>query len=120
MVQDPSNVKDPVDINDIEDFINGLKTTFDSLDGQKDPGVRGYQSKLAKAISALRLKKMAKVEPEFNRIQNYSKEELKTYLLKKLNELRTILDNNEYQSPRRKFNLVMKITKLREKINHFL
>ncbi|MGV9171407.1 MAG: hypothetical protein ACOC44_09355 [Promethearchaeia archaeon] len=120
MVQDPSNVKDPVDINDIEDFINGLQITFDSLDEANTSDIKGYQSKLAKAISNLRIKKIAKAEPEFDKVRNMDREELKNYLLQQLKDLKQILENNEFRSGRKKFDILMKMTKLREKITHFL
>ncbi|MFO8018973.1 MAG: hypothetical protein R6U96_10080 [Promethearchaeia archaeon] len=120
MRRDPSELEDPVDINDIEDFIDGLQHSFDSLDDANNSVIKGYQSKLAKAISDLRLKKISKVPPEFDRTQNMSREELKTSLLHQLNELKRILEDQEYRNSRKKFNLVMKITKLREKITHFL
>lgn len=100
-----------IDIGDIEDFINGLKTSFDSLDEKSM--VQGFQMQLAKAISALRVKKVAKIEPLPKFIGPV---DLKNFLLSELEDLKNILDLGEYKSTR-KFKLVMEIAKLREKLN---
>ena len=102
---------EPIDIEDIEAFIDGLKKSFDSLD-QVDSHL-GFQMQLAKAISSLRLKKIAKIEPLPKTIKPI---DLKDYLLKKLEDLKRILEADDIKSSK-KFNLVMEIAKLREKLN---
>jgi len=109
-------VKDKIDIEDLEAFINGLKVSLDTLDDIDPEQARGFQAQLAKAISDLRLKRAAKIEPLPKHIGHFTKEDLKNYLLKELEELKDHLDSTDYSS-RRKFELVMKITKLREQIN---
>lgn len=112
-------MKDPVDIKDLEAFIDGLKISFDLL-GEADPTEsKGFQSQLARAISMLRLKKQEKMmsRPEF--IRKIKKEELKNFLLNKLEFLKTSLEEYELY-PSKKFKLVMQIAKLREKISLLL
>ena len=106
-----------IEIGDIESFIDGLKNSFDKL-GEADPSEsQGFQAQLAKAISALRVKKVAIAEqlPEF--IQKASKEELKNFLLNQLEHTKNLLESDEY-SNRRRFELAMKVVQLREKINN--
>jgi hypothetical protein len=102
---------EPIDIDDIEAFIDGLKKSFDSLD-QVDSH-QGFQMQLAKAISSLRQKKIAKIEPLPKTIKPI---DIKDYLLNKLEDLKCILEADDIKSSK-KFNLVMEIAKLREKLN---
>ena len=109
--------KDKVDISDLEAFINGLKDSIDTL-GSLDPTkARGFQAQLAKAISDLRLKRAAKIEPIPKHIGHFSEDDLKKMLLKELETLKEHLNSSDYNR-RRKFELVMKITRLRDQINH--
>ena len=106
-----------VEIEDLEDFINGLKTSIDSL-GDADPTKStGFQAKLAKTISALRVKISDKVEKNPKITGHLTKQDLKKYLMKKLDKLRNILDSGEYPSFK-KFRLVKDIAQLREKISY--
>ncbi|MHA1150104.1 MAG: hypothetical protein ACTSR8_17865 [Promethearchaeota archaeon] len=108
-------MEDPIDIEDLEAFIKGLKNSFDAL-GNSDPiKSHGFQSQLARAISMLRVKKQEKVIPQPDFIGQFSKEGLKTFLLKKLDDLKDLLEENQ-KYPSRKFKLVMQITQLRAKI----
>lgn len=100
-----------IDIEDIEAFIDGLKKSFDTLD-QVD-SYQGFQMQLAKAISALREKKISKIEPLPKSIKPF---DLKDYLLKKLEDLKLVLESDDIKNSK-KFNLVMEIAKLREKLN---
>jgi hypothetical protein len=100
-----------VDVEDIEAFIDGLKKSFDSLD-ELDTH-QGFQMQLAKAISSLRQKKVSKIEPLPKVIGPI---DVKDYLLKKLEDLKSILESDDIKSSK-KFNLVMEIAKLREKLN---
>jgi hypothetical protein len=105
------------DIEDIEAFIKGLKDTFDSLDEEDLKNSQGLQVQLAKAISLLRQKKTAKFEQiplDFD--SPASREILKNFLLNKLELLKNHLDSEEIAISK-KFNLVMQIAKLEEKIN---
>jgi hypothetical protein len=108
----------PVDIRDIEAFIDGLKVSFDSLEKIETNDSKGFQAQLAKAISELRLKKVAHTEPLPKMLGHVTKDDLKAFFLKELEDLKALLENNAYK-PRRKFKLVMQITQLREKINRF-
>lgn len=100
-----------VDIEDIEAFIDGLKKSFDSLD--EIGSHQGFQMQLAKAISSLREKKVSKIEPLPKSIKPI---DLKDYLLNKLEDLKQLLESDDIRSSK-KFNLVMEIARLREKLN---
>ncbi|MFX0167609.1 MAG: hypothetical protein ACFFAG_18935 [Promethearchaeota archaeon] len=107
---------DTVDIEDLEAFIDGLTISLDTL-GDIDPNkARGFQAQLAKAISDLRIKRAAKIEPLPEHIGHFSKADLKNYLLKELETLQEHLDFSDYNR-RKKFELVKKIALVREQIN---
>jgi len=72
---------------------------------------------MAKAISDLRLKRAAKIEPLPKHIGRFTKEDLKNLLLKELESLQNHLDSADYNR-RRKFELVKKIALVREQVNH--
>ncbi|TFF90794.1 MAG: hypothetical protein EU548_01165 [Promethearchaeota archaeon] len=109
-------MSDPVDIEDLEAFIDGLKHSFDSL-GSGDPmKSKGFQSSIARAISSLRMKKAEKARSEPEILGHFTTKDLKVFLINKLEQLKSLLD--EYQKyPSRKFKLVMEIAKLRERIS---
>ena len=108
--------EDQVDIEDLEAFIDGLKHSIDSLDQVKTQASHGFQAKLAKTISQLRLKKVSKIEPPPAHIGKLTKEDMKKLLLKELEQLKGVLESGEYMKSR-KFKLVLEIAKLREKIS---
>ena len=107
---------DTVEIDDLEAFIEGLTLSLDTLGDIELDKAKGFQAQLAKAISDLRIKKSAKIEPLPKHIGHFTKENLKNYLLKELESLQDHLDSSDY-SRRRKFELVKKIALLREQIN---
>ena len=104
-----------IDIRDLEAFIDGLKSTMDTLDGVDPSKSKGFQAQLAKAISNLRMKRTQKFEPLPKLLGNVTKEDIKKYLIKELDQLNQYLETQDY--PHGKFNLVMKIVKLRAEIN---
>ena len=107
---------DTVEVEDLEAFIDGLTTSLDTL-GDIDPSkAGGFQAQLAKAISDLRIKRTAKIEPLPEHIGQFTKADLKKYLIKELETLQDHLDSLDYNR-RRKFELVKKIAHLRETIN---
>ncbi len=106
--------EDNIDIKDLEAFIEGLKNTLDTLDNADLEQARGFQAQLAKAISKLRVKRVQKFEPMPKFIGKVTKEDIKKYLLRELEQLHNYLESNEYKGS--KFKLVMKIAKLREEI----
>jgi len=106
---------DKIEISDLESFISGLQTSLDMLDGADPTQSKGFQSQLAKTISALRIKKYDKFKPLPKILGNVTKEDIKNYLLKELEQLMRYLDTQEY--PRSKFDLVKKIVHLRAEIN---
>ncbi|MFX0044175.1 MAG: hypothetical protein ACFE8L_14775 [Candidatus Hodarchaeota archaeon] len=107
---------DTVEIEDLEAFIEGLTSSLDTLGDIEPEKAKGFQAQLAKAISDLRIKRSAKIEPLPKHIGHFTKENLKTYLLKELESLQDHLDSSDYNR-RRKFELVKKIALLREQIN---
>ncbi|NHJ21331.1 MAG: hypothetical protein EAX91_10330 [Candidatus Lokiarchaeota archaeon] len=106
---------DKIEISDLESFISGLQTSLDMLDGADPTQSKGFQAQLAKIISALRIKKTEQFEPLPKILGNATKEDLKNYLLKELEQLMHYLDAQEY--PKSKFDLVKKIVHLRAEIN---
>ena len=76
------------------------------------------QLQLARAISLLRNKKLAKIVqiPKVNSETPDSREGLKNFLLNKLELLKTHLDSENIVHSR-KFRFLMQIARLREKIN---
>jgi hypothetical protein len=113
-----TKIPDKIDVEDLEDFIQGLRTAFDSLDDSDPESAQGIQLQLAKAISLLRVKKIAKMEelPKIDLAEQSSRDDLKNFLLNKLEFMKIHLDSEDVPSSR-KFDLVMKITKLREQIS---
>ncbi len=107
--------QDRVDISDLESFIDCLKTSVDMLGGADPSQSKGFQASLAKTISNLRIKRTEKFKPLPKILGNVTKEDIKNYLLKELEQLMDYLDNNKY--PRGKFDLVKKIVHLRAEIN---
>jgi len=119
--KDQFKVDDKLDIEDLEDFISGLRSAFDSLEESTPDDAQGIQLQLAKAISLLRHKKIAKIEqlPKFDLESQYDKDDLRNFLLNKLELLKIHLDSEDIPMSR-KFDLVMEITKLRTKISELL
>jgi len=109
--------KDKVDIEDLEAFINGLKHSFDSLEDIDPKHSKGFQAQLAKAISDLRIKRAAKIEPLPKHIGQFTKDDLKNMLLKELESLQNDLETFDYNQ-RKKFELVKKIALIREQVNN--
>ena len=108
-------MSDRIDISDLESFIDGLKTSLDMLDGADPSQSKGFQASLAKTISTLRIKRTEKFKPLPKILGNVTKDDIKNYLLKELEQLMDYLDNQKY--PRGKFDLVKKIVHLRAEIN---
>ena len=107
---------DRVELEDLEAFIDGLKVSIDTLENVDPSKAKGFQAQLAKAISDLRIKRAAKIEPLPEHIGHFTREDLKNYLLKELESLQDHLDSTDYNW-HRKFDLVKKIALLREQIN---
>ncbi len=104
---------DKVEIEDLEAFIDGLITSFDTLGDIKLDQAKGFQIQLARAISDLRTKRTDKIEPLPKHI---GKVDLKALLLSELETLQEDLDSSDYNR-RSKFKLVKKIALVREQIN---
>ena len=107
--------EDKVEISDLESFINGLQISLDMLAGADPSESKGFQAQLAKTISNLRIKRVEQFKPLPKILGNVTKEDIKIYLTKELEELKHYLDSQEY--PKGKFALVKKIVHLRAEIN---
>ena len=86
---------DHIDIDDIESFIDGLKISFDTL--EEASMEQGFQMQLAKAISALRAKKIAKITTIPTNIRP---RDMKKVLLQELEDLKDLLDSGSYPRTR--------------------
>jgi len=106
---------DEIEIKDLEAFIDGLKTSLDMLGGTDISESKGFQAQLAKAISDLRVKRAQKIEPLPKLLGHVTKEDIKKYLIKELENLMKYLDTKSY--PKGKFQLVKKIVDLRAEIS---
>ncbi len=107
--------KDEIDATDIEAFIDGLKTSFDSLETMSKTETHGFQSQLAKTISELRIKKSSQlqkliIKPEMK------KEDIKKLLLRQLEVLKENLENQQDLNSARRIRLVRDIVQMRERI----
>ena len=108
-----------LDPENIELIINDLKTSFDNLEHGSLQETQGFQVKLAKTIASLRMLKASKIEAPVVHPKVKDETETKTYLLNQLDFFIYLLDQLEGSSEevqRKKFDLIMKIAKLREKI----
>lgn len=106
---------DNMDAENIDAIINDLKTSFDSLENVDIEQSQGFQVKLAKTIASLRALKVTKMAP----ISAPKDKESRNYLLNQLDFFVYMLENVSDSDQEKKFELVMKIAKLREKINSF-
>ena len=104
-------------IQDLECFIDGLKVSLDNL-GEIDPiESRGFQSKIAKAISTLRVKKVAITEPIPQFTGHFTKVGMKEYLLNQLDHMQISLENTENHE-KNKTQLLLKIDRLKGKLSN--
>ena len=102
-----------MDAENIDAIINDLKTSFDSLENVDLEQSQGFQVKLAKTIASLRAMKVTKLEPA----RTQKDKESKNYLLNQLDFFVYMLENMDDSDQKKKFDLIMQIAKLREKIN---
>ena len=109
----------PVDIKDIESFIQGLKKSLDVLDEVESEEKQGIQAQLAKAISKLREKKLDKTEPVPTALGDVSKQDLKRILLNQLANLNNTLKSfdSSVSPSKEKFKIIQEIANIREKID---
>jgi len=104
---------DNIDAENIDAIINDLKVTFDSLENVEIEKSQGFQVKLAKTIASLRAMKVANMKP----VSTPKDKESRNYLVNQLDFFVYMLENMSDDDQTRKFDLIMKIAKLREKIN---
>ena len=100
--------------HNLELIIKDLENSIDSLD-HKTP-IDGIQAKLARAISELRGERISKIESiPINSVQA-SNQEMKNFLLLRIEDLKDLLDTSDINF-KKKFDLLMEITQLRAKIS---
>ncbi len=104
---------DNLDAENIDAIIQDLKVSFDSLENVDIEQSQGFQVKLAKTIASLRAMKVAKMEPA----RTPRDKESRNYLLNQLDFFVYMLESMDDGDQKKKFDLIMKIAKLREKIN---
>ena len=111
-----------IDSENIDLIINDLKKSFDNLEHGNIEQTQGFQIQLAKTITSLRLLKVSKiVENNFSESKNED-EDPKNFLLNQLDYFLYLLDQLDgsgVETQRKKFDLIMKIAQLREKIRKF-
>jgi hypothetical protein len=104
---------DNIDAENLDLIIKDLKTTFDSLENVDIEQSQGFQVKLAKTIASLRAMKVAKMTAA----STPKDKESRNYLVNQLDFFVYMLENMDDSDQKKKFDLIMKIAKLREKIN---
>ena len=102
-----------MDAENIDAIINDLKISFDSLENVDIEQSQGFQVKLAKTIASLRAMKVTIMVPA----RAPKDEESRNYLVIQLDFFVYLLENMDDSDQKKKFDLIMKIAKLREKIN---
>jgi len=104
-------------INDLEAFINGLRVSFDQLDKAEVEESNGFQYRLSKVISNIRMKQreISEQEPSFN--ADLSREGMKRVLSKQLEQMKTFLQNGNMNGNKRS-ELLLKIKTLTERLEN--
>jgi len=104
-------------INDLEAFINGLRISFDQLDKTELEESNGFQYRLAKVISNIRIKQreISEQDPTFN--ANLSKEGMKRVLSKQLEQMKKFLENGNMNRNKRS-ELLLKIKTLTKRLEN--
>lgn len=102
-----------LDAENIDAIINDLKISFDSLENVDIEQSQGFQVKLAKTIASLRAMKVSNMEAA----RSLKDKESKNYLLNQLDFFVYMLEGMDDSDQKKKFDLIMKIAKLREKIS---
>ncbi|MFX1276896.1 MAG: hypothetical protein ACFFAT_17875 [Promethearchaeota archaeon] len=111
-----------IDSENIDLIINDLKNSFDNLEHGNLDQTQGFQLKLAKTIASLRQLKVSKIEDNTLISNREDDETSKNFLLNQLDYFLYLLeqlDGSGAETQRKKFDLIMKIAKLREKIREF-
>ena len=113
----PQKIKTQVVVQNLELIIKDLEKSIDSLDNATSIEAKGIQAKLARAISELRGERMNKIESIPINSGQASKQDLKNFLLLRIEDLKDLLESSD-SNYKKKFDLLMEITQLRAKINN--
>jgi len=111
-----------IDSENIDLIINDLKKSFDHLEHGNIEQTQGFQIQLAKTITSLRLLKVSKLEENTTSTGKSEDETSKNFLLNQLDYFLYLLDQLDgsgVETQKKKFDLIMKIAQLREKIRNF-
>lgn len=111
-----------IDSENIDLIINDLKKSFDNLEHGNIEQTQGFQIQLAKTITSLRLLKVSKLEDNSLSAGRSEDENSKNFLLNQLDYFLYLLDQLDgsgVETQKKKFDLIMKIAQLREKIRNF-
>ncbi len=113
----PYEIKTQTVVQNLELIIKDLENTIDSLETTTPIEAKGIQAKLARAISDLRGERINKIESIPINSGQASKEDLKSFLLLRIEDLKDVLELSD-SNFKKKFDLLMEITQLRAKINN--
>ena len=108
-----------LDPENIDMIIKDLKTSFDNLEHKDIEETAGFQLKLAKTIATLRAMKVLSIEDSTDSFKTKEQKDSRNYLLNQLDFFVYMLEQIDDSSPenqRKKFELIMKIAQLREKL----
>jgi len=111
-----------IDSENIDLIIQDLKKSFDNLEHGNIEQTQGFQIQLAKTITSLRLLKVSKLEENTVSGGKSDDENSKNFLLNQLDYFLYLLDQLDgsgIETQKKKFDLIMKIAQLREKIRNF-
>ena len=111
-------IKAQVIVQNLELIIKDLENSIDSLENNKNSiEAKGIQAKLARAISELRGERISKIESIPINSGQASNQEMKNFLLLRIEDLKDLLDSSDINF-KKKFDLLMEITQLRAKISN--
>ena len=113
----PQKIKTQVVVQNLELIIKDLEKSIDSLDNATSIEAKGIQAKLARAISELRGERINKIESIPINSGQASKQDLKNFLLLRIEDLKDLLESSD-SNHKKKFDLLMEITQLRAKISN--
>ncbi|MFX1395477.1 MAG: hypothetical protein ACFFAS_00365 [Promethearchaeota archaeon] len=108
-----------IDSENIDLIIRDLKASFDNLENADVEETQGFQVKLAKTITSLREMKVSMTEGQEASFSDLQNKDSRNYLLNQLDFFVYMLDqidSTKIENQRKKFDLIMKIAKLREKL----
>ena len=108
-------IKTHVVVQNLELIIKDLEKSIESLENKTS--IEGIQAKLARAISDLRGERISKIESIPIKSGQASKQEMKNFLLLRIEDLKDLLDSSDINF-KQKFDLLMEITQLRAKISN--